>query len=293
VGPTFDLATVLERAAEVGFDGIELGAFGMHPNLQTHATPEARTELRAAIAERGLAVSGVITFGTASIVRDPVPADYVRHFDESLAFCVDMGCSTFVVHTVDPPEVVAELGYETAFGRLERVWAECARKADSVGVTLAWEFEAGSVFNTAREVIAVAHALSGPGFGVLYDTVHGELACSLAADEFDGGQEALLQELKGTIAHVHIADTDGTLTPVDAGAIGYGDDADRYTTTHVALGEGAIDFERVLPALVEAGCSSGWWCVDLVLIPDPWRAAEASRAFLLDLNERAPLGLGH
>ena len=117
-GPSADLETVLDRASEMGFDGIELGAFGMHPNLQTHATKEARAELRAAIAERGLAISGVITFGTASIVRDPVPDDYVRHFDESLAFCVDMGCPTFVVHTVDPPELVSRLRLQTAFSRL-------------------------------------------------------------------------------------------------------------------------------------------------------------------------------
>jgi sugar phosphate isomerase/epimerase len=277
----------------MGFDGIELGAFGSHPNLRTHAAAESRMELRSLIAERGLALSGVLTFGTASIVRDSVPDEYMRHFENSLAFCVDVGCPTLVVHTVDPPEVLTELGYETALGRLERAWSECARRADDVGVTLAWEFEAGSVFNTAHDVIAVAHALSGAGFGVLYDTVHGELACSLSGDHFEGGQIALLRELKGTIAHVHIADTDGTLTAVDAGAIGYGAEADRHTTTHVTLGEGAIDFERVLPALVEAGSSSGWWCVDLVLIPDPWSAAEASRAFLFDLNERVPLGLGN
>ena len=248
--------------------------------------------LRSLITERGLALSGVLTFGTASIIRDPAPDEYAEHFDDSLAFCVDVGCPTLVVHTIDPPEILAELGYETAFGRLKRAWSECARKADDVGVTLAWEFEAGSVFNTADEVIAVAHALSGPGFGVLYDTVHGELACSLSGQHFEGGQMALLRELKSTIAHVHIADTDGTLTAVDAEAIGYGAEADRHTTTHVALGEGAIDFEQVLPALAEAGCSSGWWCVDLVLIPKPWSAAEASRAFLLDLDQRVPLGLG-
>ena len=290
-GPSVDLPTVLDRVSEMGFDGIELGAFGSHPNPQTHASTESREELRSTIAEKGLGLSAVVTFGAASIMRDPAPDAYMRYFDECLSFCVDVGCSTLVVHTVDPPEVVAELGYATAFARLEQTWAECARKAADAGVTLAWEFEAGSAFNAAREVIAVAHALAGPGFGVLYDTVHGQLACSIGDREFEGGQIALLQELRGTIAHVHIADTDGTLTAVDASAIGYGSDTDRQTTTHVALGKGIVDFERILPALVDAGGSTDWWCVDLVLVPDPWHAAEASRAFLLELNDRARLEL--
>ena len=46
--------------------------------------------------------------------------------------------------------------------------------------------------------------------------------------------------------------------------------------------------------MVRRGVAGGWpdwWCVDLVLIPNPWKAAEESRAFLLELDAHVPLGL--
>ena len=187
-GPQMVLPEVFERTALLGFDGVELGAFGSHGTPETWSTAGARDQLRAAIARRELGLAGVITFARSSIVRDPVPNEYLAYFDTSLRFCVDLGATTLVVHTVDPPEIVEEIGHRTALDRLVHTWAECAQRAHAVGVTLAWEFEAGSAFNTAEDVVEIANALAMPGFGVLYDTVHAHMACGGEREPTDDAQ---------------------------------------------------------------------------------------------------------
>jgi sugar phosphate isomerase/epimerase len=74
--------------------------------------------------------------------------------------------------------------------------------------------------------------------------------------------------LKGKIGHVHVIDSDGTL---------HGDE----TSTHRPFGEGKINFNEVLDAIVkDAGYQGEWFTVDLCFWPEAWEVTAKAKEFL-------------
>jgi sugar phosphate isomerase/epimerase len=83
-----------------------------------------------------------------------------------------------------------------------------------------------------------------------------------------GGVAEFARMLKGKIGHVHVIDSDGTL---------HGNE----TSTHRPFGEGKINFNEVLDALVkDAGYKGEWFTVDLCFWPQAWEVTEKAKAFL-------------
>ena len=269
---------VLDRLAELGFDGVELGAFEPHPDPVAVATRSSRAELKEVFDRRGLAISAVATdFGSEGFLRVAEPSEYLAAVDRNLEFCSALGARRLVVNTVDPPETPYEVGLPVARERLLATWREAAARAAAVGITLVWEFEPCWAFNEPEHVIALAHELAGPGFGVLYDTAHAHTVSVAGARQvvggpLAGGQVELLRRLAGTIAHVHLLDSDGSLHESD--------DSTERTTVHLPFGRGTIDFDEVGRALADAGAMTEWWTVDLCFWPDAWQATESSKTFV-------------
>ena len=251
--------TVLDRIAELRFDGVELGAFSPHPDPISCATKAERATLAARFATKELALSAVAAdFGPQGFLGNDA-GPYLAALDGNLAFCRDVGATRLIVNTMDPPETVSEVGEEVAMERLLKTWREAAARAAAAGVTLVFEFEPCWALNESEQVIRIAQELSGPGFGVLYDTAHAHIVSEVgvpgtgASRTLRGGQLELLERLSGTIAHVHLLDSDGTIHEAPSSI-------DR-TTVHVPFEHGNIDFHRVIPALVAAsrGLSGGRW----------------------------------
>ena len=280
-----DFPVVLDRLAELGFDGIELGAFPPHPDPATCASAEQRAELAETISSRGLAVSAVATdFADASFLRDDDNSAYLAALDRNLDFCEAVGTSRLIVNTGDHPDAPREIGVELARERLLRTWREAARRAADRGIELTWEFEPCWSFNEPEDVIAIAGELSGPGFGVCYDTAHGHTVAVVGARHPDGpkplagGQVELLERLSGTINHVHLLDSDGSIVEHE--------DSTEQTSLHVPIGRGVVDFEAVMPALVAAAGRADWWTVDLCFWPDAWEATAESKRLVDGFVER-------
>jgi sugar phosphate isomerase/epimerase len=276
---------VLDRIAALEFDGIELGAFVPHPDPVTCSTPGQRDELRHIFDQRGLEVSAVAAdFGSEGFLRTSDPSSYLAAVDRNLEFCRALGAGRLIVNTVDPPEAPYEIGPAIARKRLLSTWREAAMRAAQVGVTLVWEFEPCWAFNEAEQIAELAHELAGPGFGVLYDTAHAQTVCAVGARRVDGsgplvgGQVEMLELLRGTIAHVHLLDSDGTLHDAE--------ESTERTTVHMPFGTGDVNFDEVIPALVAAGGMTEWWTVDLCFWPDAWAATEASKQFVDGLIAR-------
>ena len=259
---------VLDRVAELGFDGLEYAALAPHPD----ADEARRAGFADAFADRGLAVSAVVAdFGTEGFLTVAEPSAYLAALDRNLELCRALGTRLLVVNTVDPPETPYEVGLPLARERLVETWHEAARRATDAGVTLAWEFEPCWAFNEPEQVIEIAHELAGPGFGVLYDTAHAHVVSEVGARQvaggpLAGGQGELLRRLDGTIVHVHLLDSDGSLHESE--------DSTERTTVHLPFGAGAVDFDALdLPR-------TEWWTVDLCFWPDAWGATEASKEFV-------------
>src|SRR5262249_39754170 len=55
--PTTDFHEILHKLQHLGYDGVELGAFGVHPTPMSHPTRASRQALKKEVADHGLAFS--------------------------------------------------------------------------------------------------------------------------------------------------------------------------------------------------------------------------------------------
>jgi hypothetical protein len=61
---------------------------------------------------------------------------------------------------------------------------------------------------------------------------------------------------------------------------------EHQTSTHNPFGTGALDFDKLLPALNEAGVPNEWWCVDLCFWPKAWDVTADSKQFLDKMRKK-------
>jgi len=113
-----------------------------------------------------------------------------------------------------------------------------------------------------------------PNFKVMFDTCHAYMCAVVGARQYGeketlkGGVVEFARMLKGKIGHIHLIDSDGTLH-------------DNETSTHRPFGEGYINFDEVIPAIVEeAGYHGEWWTIDLCFWPQAWEVTENALKFL-------------
>ena len=82
-----------------------------------------------------------------------------------------------------------------------------------------------------------------------------------------GGQVEFFKMTNGMIGDIHIIDSDNQLH-------------DNHTSVHAPFGTGYINFEEVVPAIVENGYDSEWWTIDLCFWPEAWEVTRQSKEFV-------------
>lgn len=287
--PTNDFHKVLHQLSDLGYEGVELGSFGVHPTPLSHPTKASRAALKKDVADHGLEFSGIAIDlwnfkkpGPSILDESPLP--YVSAFLGFAAFAGDLGIKTIRVDTVEPPDFFEKDKMEPKQGidRLVNVWDTCSKIAADFGMNVCWEFEPGFVFNKPSEIYAIVDGVRAKGnknFGVLYDTCHAYMCAVIAANQagaketLKGGDLELLQKLKGKITHVHLIDSDGSLN-------------EHNTSTHNPFGTGKLNFDQLIPELNQCGVPHDWWCVDLCFWPDAWNVTADSKKFLDKLREK-------
>jgi sugar phosphate isomerase/epimerase len=278
-----DFESVLDRAAQLGYDGVEVGLFAPHPTVAELDTKARRDAYRESIESRGLGIAGVVANfdGTPSILTNADNSPFLAALDAQLDLCADIGVDLLRLEITDPPQVMREVDHELAHARLVETWMEAARHGEARGVRVGWEFEPGTPFNAPSEILRVAADVDHPWFGIIYDTTQAH-NCTLGRGQvadppetLEGGQLELLRALDGRIAHVHLIDSDGTL-------------ADGRFSKHVPFGDGDVDWDAVIPALEAAGSGDDWWTVDVCFRPDAWPVFAHALPFLRRFTERKP-----
>ena len=291
-----DFDTVCSRLKELGFDGLELGAFPPHPNPGNPngsdegwggALPEKsqREELKAKLATQGLGLSGIAAnlWGEKLINTDD-QSKYISEFKRNCEFARDLGIGGVRVDTVQPPNIFREVDYGTAMNRVVKTWKTCCDVASDQGLNVSWEFEPGFAFNKPSDVVRIHDAVDKPNFGILYDTCHGQMvgvagARQEGAKETFGNQVEFIRMLSGRINHIHLIDSDNTCHK-DA----QGNDE---TSAHPPFGLGVLNFDEIMPELVKAAnVPHDWWTVDLCFWPDAWQATAQCKAALDSLVEK-------
>lgn len=288
--PTNDFHTVLHKLHELGYDGVELGSFGLHPTPASHPTRADRQKLKQLVADHGMEFSGIAVDlwsfkrpGPSILDENPVP--YLAAFLGFATFAHDLGIQTIRVDTVEPPDFFEknrDLTVQQGLDRIIAVYDKVSRMAADLGMRVTFEFEPGFAFNKPSEILAIVDGVRARGnsnFGVLYDTCHAHMVAAVGANQpgeketLPGGELELLQRLKGKITHLHLIDSDGSLN-------------EHNTSTHNPFGTGRLNFDTLVPAMNDAGVPNDWWCVDLCFWPNAWEVTADSKKFLDQLRAK-------
>lgn len=124
------------------------------------------------------------------------------------------------------------------------------------GCLMLWEMESGQPFNKPSEIVRLLDDVDHPNLRLLYDTAHFHAATVVGHNQvqprelWPGGQVELIRRLKGRIGHVHLCDTDD-------------DVARNWFARKLGFGKGIINFDELLPVLVDS-YEGDWWGIDAI-----------------------------
>jgi len=288
IGPYGDspvpFTEVVEKLHALGFNGLELGGFGVHPNPDLQKSKDERAKVRALWESRGMGCSGLAAdLWSEKLITAPDNSSYMATFRKNLEFCNDLGIDVIRVDTTEDPGVLGQVGdepaqptvvgYDDALKRVSETWKQCSKEAADVGVRVVWEFEPGFAFNKPSDILRVIDTVGHDNFMVMYDTCHANMIAKHGSrqpgqrETLPGGARELAEKLKSKIGRVHLIDSDDTLH-------------DNHTSTHPPFGKGVLDFDELMPTIVAAGCPDDWWTIDLCFWPDAWSATEQCKKFV-------------
>jgi len=280
-----DFETVCRKVKQLGFDGVELGAFHPHPNPNDMPHKSQRNELVGKMKEWGVEFAGMgADLWGQKLINTDDPGPYLAEFTKSADFCADLGMHTLRIDTVQPPTIFEEVDYQTAFRRVAQAWKTCCDIAADRGLNVTWEFEPGFAFNKPSEIVRVLDAVDKPNFGVLFDTCHGQMVSVVGArqpgkkETLAGGPLELIRMLHGRINHLHLIDSDNTCHKNPNG--------EDETSAHPPFGLGLLNFDEIIPALAAEKLPDDWWTIDLCFWANAWDATAQCKAYVDELNRK-------
>ncbi|OYT68035.1 MAG: hypothetical protein B6U65_00705 [Candidatus Wolframiiraptor sp. EX4484-121] len=280
----YTLEESVKMLSELGFEGVELSGFKPHAHPDLYPAKKDRRDLESMIKSFKLEICGYAAdmggYAIASNYESERRA-YEEMFDKNLDFCQDLGIKVMRVDTVSGPKGIPGVPWETAMKRVIEMFKKCSKKAEDAGITLAWEFEPGFMFNKPSEIIKIVKEVDHPNFKLLVDSCHAH-CCGIGLNQphpleiidvpISKVAAEFVRRLKGYVGHVHLIDSDNTLNP-------------HNTSTHVPFGLGVIDFDEFMKALKEIGYS-GWLSLDLCFWHNAWEATRDCKKFLDELVSR-------
>ncbi len=279
-----DFDTVCEKLKKLNFDAVELGGFPPHPNPDDMPEAEQRQELVRKMKSWGLEFSGLAAnLWEEKLINTDDQTKYIQEFKKNCKFCTDLNIKTIRVDCVQPPTILDEVDYDTAFKRVTETWKTCSDIAGDHGLYVAWEFEPGFAFNKPSDVVKVIDTVNKDNFGAMYDTCHGQMVAvngtrHYGEKELLGSQVKLIEMLDGKINHLHLIDSDNTCHK--------GPDGKDETSAHPPFGKGVINFDEIMPLLAKQPIPHNFWTMDLCFWPEAWEATAASKKVLDELNKK-------
>jgi sugar phosphate isomerase/epimerase len=265
------LPEACEKLSALGFDGISMGGFVPHAAPKDWDTDEKRAELAKLLADNGLEVADyAVDLWSVDAIEQT--EEWIGLFEESSDFAHKMGWNTIRVDTGRKKVFVPDgMTYAELREKVVDNFKRISQYAAKYGQQIVWEFEPGFVVNEPKYIAEVYDRVTEPNFSILFDTCHGYMAASganhIEPAPLDGGIMEFIAMLKGKIGFVHVIDSDGTLN-------------NDNTSTHSPFGEGFLNFDEIIPALLDAGYTGDWWAIDLCECPDAWEATADCKKFV-------------
>lgn len=274
-----DMNTLCKGAKKLGFDGISLGGFppyGANPDLLD--TEEKIVNYRNYFTDNRLEVAdfAIDVWEYDALTQTE---EWRKEFTRQLEFVKKFGMTNIVRFDTDSkPELPPNMTYKEVKRFYINNFKEIAKEAATLDLELVWEFEPGFIINEPSNIVEVCKAVDEPNFKLLFDTCHA-YNCALGlngieSEILEGGIMEFIEMARGLIGWVHVIDADGTLNHDN-------------TSEHVPFGDGKINFDKVIPALIDIGEFTGkWWSIDLCEWPDAWKVTEKCKKFVDEFNKK-------
>jgi sugar phosphate isomerase/epimerase len=255
----FPIWEVLDFAARMGFDGIELHAswpMGAYPKSDESERTRALKRLYDAY---GLQAFSIQTGAGGAFSPDAnARKQWLDAFRDQARFARAIGCDCIGMW---PGGGLRGQTIQQAIKNLARSFREAAKIANDLDLIPAFEIEPVFIFNTEEHLRQILEYANHPALKTIYDPSHFDLM-----NGSTGRPHEMLQRIGvENIGYIHFTDTDGTRR-------------DGGTSKHLACGDGHIDVKASLETLWKGGFR-GWMNIDTWQIPDPYDAcSKAKRA---------------
>lgn len=274
----FSIEDTIAKIASLGYTGIEILADVPHA-WPAGLLPERVDSIRNALDAHGLTISNVNAFMMNAVAdprqpywhpgwTDPDPhyrAIRREHTKRALRLAAELGAPCI---TTEPggrltPEQTYQEGSRIFYDEL----MPCVEVAETVGVQLLIEPEPDLLIEHFRQYLEFMQRIDSPAVGLNFDIGH----AYCVGDEPQDWVQPMAQHTR----HYHLEDI-----------------ADTRVHRHLIPGEGAIDFDATLRAIVATGYD-GWLTVELYpYIDNPDVAARQARAYLTALFQRLGMSVG-
>ncbi|MCO6449538.1 MAG: sugar phosphate isomerase/epimerase [Caldilineales bacterium] len=278
------LDQVVKVLSAFGFDGIALGAgFTGHAAPDQFPTKQSRKELVDWISSYNLEIAGYApdpycmpwATGDADVLKA-----YEEYFASCLQMAADIGSSKIRVDPGSFGPLARGVDYNAVWDRVVTTFQKQAKMAADVGVTMLWEPETGQVFVKPSEIVKLLDDVGADNFMLDYDCGHAQAISVLGHNQiqpvetFEDGQLGYIKSLKGKIGSVGLNDSDNTTWMNLFG-------------THLGLGRGVLNFDEIVPALIDSGFRGPWWGCDAIpMSPDAWADAWTGIATMRELLDK-------
>lgn len=277
---------------KLGFDGVGIGSFkplGIHPD--DYDTPEKCKKIQDLLKESELEIPeyGIDMYGAHALLDSE---KWLELCEKNIEFADRLNITkTIRVDTGVPPKVPDGMEYKQIIDFYKKAFKRFARKAAQYGRQIVWEFEPGFILNEPKNVIDVIEDVNEPNFKLEFDTCHAN-NCAMGLGhveegmKLDGGIEEFAQMCKDKIGMVHLIDTDGTVVYLGLDILGdKKQKAELVTSKHSQFGQGYLDFDKIIPAILDKGNYTGdWWVLDLEATP--FEEIKPNLDFVKNLNEK-------
>jgi sugar phosphate isomerase/epimerase len=262
--PVPSLEQVVDVLSAFGYDGIELAGFFDHATIEKYPDAASRKKLLEWISSKNLEIAGYAPGPYGDFGRLPwatggedVLVEYEKFFEDHLQFCVDCGITAMRVDPGDFGPMARDVDYDKTWDRVVTTFRKHAERGAEAGVTMLWELESGQYFVKPSEAVKLLEDVGHDNLQLMFDVGHVEACCVIAHNQvqpqerLEGGQVEFVKMMAGKIGHMHVCDTDSNTWHNAFG-------------THLGIGKGIVDFDALIPAVVDSGYTSKWWSVDAI-----------------------------
>jgi sugar phosphate isomerase/epimerase len=279
--PVPSLEQVVDVLSAFGYDGIELAGFFDHATVEKYPDAASRKKLVDWLSSKNLEIAGYAPGPYGDFGRLPwatgggdVVAEYEKFFEDHLQFCVDCGITAMRVDPGDFGPLARDVDYDRTWDRVVTTFRKHAERGMEVGVTMLWELESGQLFVKPSEAVKLLEDVGHDNLQLMFDVGHVEACCVIAHNQvqpqerLEGGQVEFVKMVAGKIGHMHVCDTDSNTWHNAFG-------------THLGIGKGVVDFDALIPAVVDSGYTSKWWSVDAIpMTAETWADTWSDRMAL-------------